>query len=181
MAIKLLRFILFIALLFAAYVLVRWGHRLRASYQPTPEHVAVLRQLGKEAIDSGDVPVAAVLLQGDRIIGRGRNTVLRDADAGGHAEVNAVSDAMRQLGHEGFRALNRDSLVLITTYEPCAMCRGMLLEYGIRQVRYIEPKSIGHWLRDDARWLRYELTKQRSGPEGLQDSLFRMHPGYPGR
>ncbi len=181
MAIKLVRLLLLLALFFTAYAAVRWGHRLRPAYRPTTGQVAELRALGMEAIASGDVPVAALVVHGDRIIGRGRNTVLRDADAGGHAEVNAVSDSLRQMGRDAFRALSRDSLVLITTFEPCAMCRGMLLEYDVRHLAHIEPKSIGHWLRQDARWLRYELTKQRSGPEGVQDSLFRMHPGYPGR
>ena len=61
------------------------------------------------------------------------------------------------------------------------MCRGMLLEYRIDRLAFIEPKSILHWMREDLRWLRYELTKQPSGPVGLQDSLFRLHPAYPER
>jgi tRNA(Arg) A34 adenosine deaminase TadA len=181
MSIKLIRSLILLALLCAAYVTLRWSHRLRPAVQPTAEQAVELRRLGAEAITSRDVPVAALVVYGDRILGSGRNTVLRDADAGGHAEVNAVSDALRRIGHAAFRALHRDSLLLISTYEPCAMCRGMILEYGIRRVMYIEPKSPSHWLREDLRWVRFEITKRRSGPEGLQDSLFRMHPGYPGR
>ena len=45
-----------------------------------------LRKLGLRAIESRDVPVSAVLLYGDSIIGSGWNTVLRDTNAGGHAE-----------------------------------------------------------------------------------------------
>ncbi len=166
------------ALLFMAYVAVRQAYRLRSSYEPSPAEVSELRASGKAAIASGDVPVAALLLNHGSIIGRGYNTVLRDGNAGGHAEVNAVSDAIRSLGWERFQALDREGLMVVSTFEPCGMCKGMLLEYRIKEVAFIEPKSLGHWIREDLRALGYELKKRTSGPEQLQDSLFRLHPKY---
>ena len=53
-----------------------------------------LEKLGSTALESGDVPIGAVLLYDDTIIGNGYNTVLRDGNAGGHAEINAISDAL---------------------------------------------------------------------------------------
>ncbi|HRD51079.1 MAG TPA: hypothetical protein PKY96_00375, partial [Flavobacteriales bacterium] len=90
------------------------------------------------------------------------------------------SQAIQGLGWEGFHALDRASLLLISTYEPCAMCRGMLLEYGIKRVVCLEAKSMLHWLREDLRWVRYELTKQSGPPEELQKALFMLHPDFPG-
>ncbi len=167
--------------LFGSYAAVRSVYLLRSSHEPSPVVVGELRYLGTRALESGDVPVASVLLLGDSIIGRGYNTVLRDGDAGGHAEVNAVSDALAHMGTDAFASLDREQLQLLSTFEPCAMCRGMLLEYRIDRVAFIEPKSLWHWLKEDARWLGYELSKTGSGPEQLQDSLFRLHPEYPGR
>lgn len=167
--------------LIGLYAAVRSVHLLRSKHEPSPAVVGELQVLGTRALESGDVPVASVLLFGDSIIGRGYNTVLRDGDAGGHAEVNAVSDAMAHLGNEAFGTLDREQLLLISTFEPCAMCRGMLLEYRIDRVAFIEPKSLWHWLKEDARWLGYELSKIGSEPERLQDSLFRLHPAYPER
>ena len=169
-----------LGLILLGYVVVRSRTFVRTSMILDPNVVALLRTGGAEALTTGDVPVAAVLLLDDRPIGVGHNTVLRNGEAGGHAEINAVSDAMRKLGHERFHRLDRDSLVMVTTFEPCAMCRGMLLEYRIGTVIYNEPKSLGHWMRDDLHWLWYEWTKRQGGPEGLQDSLFRAHPRYPG-
>lgn len=169
-----------LGLICTLYALLRKGHRLREPFHAEVGLQSRLSELGREALLSKDVPVAAVLLNGRNVIGEGHNTVLRDENAAGHAEVNAVSQAIQAVGWEGFHALDRDSLLLISTYEPCAMCRGMLLEYGIKRVVYLESKSMMHWLREDLRWLRYELTKQSGTPEELQRALFMLHPDYPG-
>lgn len=154
------------------------------AYVFEPEHaladheVAALGALGAQAIASLDVPVAALLVYEGQVIGRGFNTVRRDGNAGGHAEINAISEALGALGPEGFDALDRDRLVLLTTFEPCAMCRGAIIEYRIAQVGFVEPKSLRHHAGMAWKDLRYELRKMKLGPDGLQDSLFRLHPGY---
>ena len=85
---------------------------------------------------------------------------------------------MRVLGQDRFNRLDKDRLLLLSTFEPCGMCTGMMLEYGISRVAYIEPKDLWHHLRQDLRWMRFLLLRQRSHPFGLQDSLFRLHPSY---
>ena len=161
-----------------AYMILRGFPFLCDRAEGRPTHTLELRNLGVRAISARDVPVAALLLFDDSIIGRGFNTVRRDGNAGGHAEINAISDAMRSLGIDALNKLDRDRLRLISTFEPCAMCKGALLEYHIRNVRYIEAKAISHWLREDLRAVSYELRRRRIGPAGLQDSLFRLHPAY---
>ncbi len=137
-----------------------------------------LMNLGRMALLSRDVPVASILLYRDSIIGEGFNTVLRDGNAGGHAEINAMSDAMRHLGQTMFSALNRDSLILISTFEPCPMCRGAILEHRIKQVQFLKPKPLSYLLREDFRSMRYRWLWRQIEPEALQDSLFLSHPGY---
>src|ERR1017187_5428530 len=70
-----------------------------------------LALLGSKAIASLDVPVGAILVYHDSIIGSGYNTVNKNHDAGGHAEINAISDALQRLGTEQFRLLDHSQLV----------------------------------------------------------------------
>ena len=134
-----------------AYCAVRKAYMPRTTYTPTADQVEALTGLGKEAIRSGDVPVSALLIYDDVIIGRGYNTVLRDGNAGGHAEVNALSDAFTNLGREGFDRLDRERMVLLTTFEPCAMCKGLILEYRIGHLAFIEPVAVGRELFQEER------------------------------
>jgi tRNA(Arg) A34 adenosine deaminase TadA len=119
-----------------------------------------------------------VVLYGETMIGEGFNTVKRDSNAAGHAEINALSNAIRNVGWARFSSLDRDSLRLISTFEPCPMCRGALLEYRIRRVEYLKAKPIFSVIATDVRSFLFHWTKQRRGPASLQDSLFVRHPGY---
>lgn len=136
-----------------------------------------LKSLGEKALLSRDVPVASIIIYRDSIIGEGFNTVLRDGNAGGHAEINAISDAIQRLGHTTFSALDRDSLILISTFEPCPMCAGSILEHRIKQVRFLKRKPLTYLLREDLRGIRNRWQWRQLEPEALQDSLFRLHPG----
>ncbi len=137
-----------------------------------------LFELGKESIKSLDVPVAAVILYNNRIIGRGYNTVLRDTSAGGHAEINAITDAIKNVGIRRFNELNRDSLVLISSFEPCLMCKGAIQLYKIKHVFFLKGKSTIHWMKNSYGELLYEINKRKTEPEILQDSLFNLYPKY---
>lgn len=150
---------------------------------PLPEQYrAELSTLGGSALASRDIPVAALLIHGGRIIGRGFNTVRRNGHAGEHAEINAISDAMDSLGYDRFMALDRDSLELISTLEPCPMCAGAILEYRIRHVSILKGKPFTADLLQDLRLLPYAARLRSIGSERLQDSLLRLHPDFhPGR
>jgi tRNA(Arg) A34 adenosine deaminase TadA len=139
-----------------------------------------LVRLGKIALESRDAPVVALLLYQGKIIGKGYNTVIRDSNAGGHAEINAISDAFTQFTRLEFALLNRDSLVLISTFEPCPMCKGALLHYNIKKVLFLKDKPLLTLLKDDLRSIRYLWRQIKGEPASLQDSLFSMHPDYKG-
>ena len=134
-----------------------------------------LRSTALQALRSGDVPVGAILMFGDSVIGRGFNTVLAGGEAGGHAEINALSDAMKRHGVARFDRLNRDSLLLVSTYEPCMMCMGALMEARIRHIRFLKAKPLFARLREDARLFLTTFRMERRDPSELQDSLFRLH------
>ncbi|MBI5214268.1 MAG: nucleoside deaminase [Ignavibacteriae bacterium] len=137
-----------------------------------------LRALATTALQHKDAPIAALILYKGKIIGRGYNTVLRDINVGGHAEINALSDALHTFSRTEFALLEKDSLFLISTYEPCLMCQGAILEYNIKHVQFLKEKSILHWLKEDYRSYRYQWRRVQVSPNELQDSLFRLHPDY---
>lgn len=85
----------------------------------------------KKALAHDDVPIGAVVTYNGDIIGRGHNTRERDRDPVGHAEINAMRDAARHLGH-----WQLDDCVLYVTHEPCPMCAGAMLLSHISTVVY---------------------------------------------
>ena len=126
------------------------------------------------ALKSKDLPISAILIYNFKIIGRGHNTVVRDSDAGGHAIINAITDAIKNVGLETFNHLNRDSMKIITTFEPCEMCKGAMIEYGISKVEFLKSKPPSYWFDQQFHELSYEWTKRKLNAEELQDSLFRL-------
>ena len=89
------------------------------------------------ALDKEEVPIGAVVVAGDRIIGRGHNLVETLSDATAHAEMQAITAAMSALGG---KYLN--DCTLYVTVEPCVMCGGALAWSQIGRVVYgaADPK-----------------------------------------
>ncbi len=75
----------------------------------------------KKALDEGEVPIGAVVVAGDRVIGRGHNLVETLDDATAHAEMQAITAATSTLGG---KYLNEATLYV--TLEPCVMCAGAI-------------------------------------------------------
>lgn len=92
----------------------------------------------QRALDKGEVPIGAVVVVGDRVIGRGHNLVETLVDATAHAEMQAITSAAQTLGG---KYLNQCTLYV--TVEPCAMCAGAI---GWSQV-----KRVVYGARDDKR------------------------------
>ena len=86
----------------------------------------------------GDVPIGAVVVHGDRIIGRGHNEREHRADPTAHAEVLALRAAAATLG--SWRVLD---CTLYVTLEPCAMCAGAIVLARVPRVVYgtADPKA----------------------------------------
>ena len=91
----------------------------------------------RAAAGSGDVPVGAVIVQGDAVVGRGRNRRELDRDPTAHAELVALRDAARMLGQWRVEA------TLYVTQEPCPMCAGALVNARIQRLVYgcANPKA----------------------------------------
>jgi tRNA(adenine34) deaminase len=71
------------------------------------------------AFERGEVPVGAVVVHGNRIIGRGHNLTESMHDATAHAEIIALSAAYKHFGDWRLQECH-----LFSTLEPCTMCAG---------------------------------------------------------
>lgn len=86
-------------------------------------------KLAREAAQEGEVPVGAVVVLGDEIVGRGRNRREKGKNALAHAELEAIDEACRRL--DGWRLWQCDMFV---TLEPCPMCTGAIINSRIRKL-----------------------------------------------
>lgn len=85
----------------------------------------------RKAFDMQEVPIGAVVVAGERIVGRGHNMVETLCDATAHAEMQAITAAMSTLGG---KYLN--DCTIYVTVEPCIMCAGALAWSQIGRVVY---------------------------------------------
>ena len=75
----------------------------------------------KRAFDEDEVPVGAIIVMNDRIIGKGYNQVEKLTDSTAHAEIIALTAAFNFLGSKYL-----PEATLYVTVEPCLMCCGAL-------------------------------------------------------
>ncbi len=85
------------------------------------------------AFDAGEIPVGAIVVKGDKIIGRGHNTREADKDISGHAEINAIKQAEKNLG-----TWDLSGCAIYVTLEPCPMCAGAIMQSRLRTIVYGE-------------------------------------------
>lgn len=92
----------------------------------------------RKAESEGEVPVGAILLLNEKIIGRGHNSPIRLNDPTAHAEILALRQAARN--STNYRL---SGSVLIVTIEPCIMCVGAMIQARVEAVVYgaEDPKA----------------------------------------
>ena len=92
----------------------------------------------QRALEAGEVPVGAIVTFENRIVGRGWNRNISDADPTAHAEIIALRDAGTTVGNHRLEGCE-----LFATIEPCAMCAGALVHARIKRLVYgaDDPKA----------------------------------------
>lgn len=99
-------------------------------------HLAL--QQAQFAYEQGEVPVGAILVANECVIGRGFNKPITSCDPSAHAEICALRDGAKRVGN--YRLIET---TLYVTVEPCAMCLGALMHARIARVVFgtREPKA----------------------------------------
>ena len=94
--------------------------------------------LAEKAFEEGEVPVGAVVVYKNRIIGKGYNQVEKLTDPTAHAEIIALTAACDTLNEKYLT-----DCTLYVTLEPCPMCAGALVWSKINRVVFgaPDPKS----------------------------------------
>jgi tRNA(adenine34) deaminase len=103
-----------------------------------PPHEPFMREalgLARAAAAAGEVPVGAVIVLDDEIVGRGRNQPVAAHDPTAHAEVVALRDAARQIGN-----YRLPGATMYVTVEPCLMCVGALVHARIDTLVFGAPE-----------------------------------------
>jgi tRNA(adenine34) deaminase len=85
----------------------------------------------RKAEAEGEVPVGAVVLLNQKIVGRGHNSSIRLRDPSAHAEILALRQAGRNLSN--YRI---PGSILIVTIEPCVMCVGAMIQARVEELIY---------------------------------------------
>ena len=92
----------------------------------------------KKSYSSNEVPIGAVIVLNEKVIGRGHNEVIKQNDVSSHAEINAINNASKNL--KNYRLLDCDIYV---TLEPCHMCAKAIVDARIKNLYFgaLEPKT----------------------------------------
>jgi len=94
--------------------------------------------LARQAAQQDEVPVGAVVVKDNQIVGRGFNQPIGRNDPTAHAEIMALRDAAQILGN-----YRLSGCALVVTVEPCTMCAGALVHARIEQLIFgaKEPRA----------------------------------------
>jgi tRNA(adenine34) deaminase len=93
--------------------------------------MAEAMRLAQIAFEEGEIPVGAIVVSGERIIGKGYNQTERLHDVTAHAEMIAITAAAGYLGGKYLQ-----DCTLYVTLEPCVMCAGALYWSQVKRIVY---------------------------------------------
>ena len=88
----------------------------------------------RAGLAAGEVPVGAVVVVGDVIVGQAHNAPIGLIDPSAHAEVLALREAARKIGN-----YRLPDATLFSTLEPCTMCCGAVIQARLARVVYGAP------------------------------------------
>jgi len=103
-----------------------------------------------KAFTNDEVPIGAVVVHNERIIGKGHNQIEMLQDPTAHAEMIAITAATNHLQHKWLR-----DCTLYVTVEPCSMCAGAIVlarlkkvVYGVQDIKTGAHSSLFNLLND---------------------------------
>lgn len=92
-------------------------------------------QEAEKAFTNNEVPVGAIIVQQNTIIGKGRNRVIENQNVSSHAEIEAIIDASKNV--KNYR-LNKSTIYI--SLEPCHMCVKAIVDARIDEIVFAAPE-----------------------------------------
>ena len=92
-------------------------------------------QEAEKAFTNNEVPVGAIIVQQNKIIGKGRNRVIENQNVSSHAEIEAIIDASKKV--KNYR-LNKSTIYI--SLEPCHMCVKAIVDARIDEIVFAAPE-----------------------------------------
>ena len=92
-------------------------------------------QDAEKAVTNNEVPVGAIIVQQNKIIGKGRNRVIENQNVSSHAEIEAIIDASKNV--KNYR-LNKSTIYI--SLEPCHMCVKAIVDARIDEIVFAAPE-----------------------------------------
>lgn len=95
-------------------------------------------ELANRAESEGEVPVGAIVVYDEQVIGEGWNRPIIDSDPTAHAEIMALRSAAKKINN-----YRLPDTTLYVTLEPCIMCTGAIVHSRVKRVVYgaSDPKA----------------------------------------
>lgn len=96
-------------------------------------------ELARRAQDEGEVPIGALVVLKDEVLGEGWNRPIAASDPTAHAEINALRTAAKRQGN-----YRLTGATLYVTLEPCEMCMGAMFHARVARLVYgaTDPKKL---------------------------------------
>jgi len=142
-------------------------------------HMRHTLSLAADALELGELPIAAIVVLDDRIIGSATTAEQREQRLLVHAELAALEQADRL----GLSLAERRSARLFTNLEPCLMCIGAAMSFFLGEIHYaLESPADGAvelvraWSRAEDDMPQYRFPKVESGL--LREESIRLFEQY---
>lgn len=91
-----------------------------------------IMELSQKSFDADEIPVGAVVVKDGMIVGAGINNRTGSNSVIGHAEINAIEMACKNIGD-----WRLDDCELYVSLKPCMMCTGAIVDSRIKKVYYL--------------------------------------------
>ena len=124
-------------------------------------YIELLKKMNIRSIKNGDIPVSCIILKENKIIAKTYNKKYKNNNPFFHAEIMAIIKASKKL-----KTPNLSDCIMITTLEPCEMCKNVIKEAKIRKIYYFleNNKKINYKnefikLEDKNNYFKNELTE----------------------
>ena len=115
----------------------------------------------KKALKKGEVPIGAVVVLGEEIIGRGYNQPITTKDPTAHAEIIALKEASNRL--DNYRL---NEAIIYTTLEPCLMCSGALVHARIKKIIFAAQDTKSGVVVNNGGFIQSEFLNHKVSFEG---------------